>query len=208
MTKVKKHTDEEMVQVGRVRVLDRLVNSNVADEVADFGRRRVDPAVIDARRNLSGVCRRWYPIILDLHRFFIAISYAVVNHDDFVGTAPDPLVWSGGALSKRRRLVHAVRNYASLPGPAPFQPLIGSAFFLLLLLLRICYAWPYSVGIWVKWVAFQALCTGRLLGPMWRLVEPLISRLRKLCLDAKFQCRMFLVVQALIFGESFHWGLL
>ena len=26
-----------------------------------FGRRRVSPAVIDARRNLSGVCGRWYP---------------------------------------------------------------------------------------------------------------------------------------------------
>ena len=27
------------------------------------------------------VCGRWYPVILDLHRFFIAISRAVVNHD-------------------------------------------------------------------------------------------------------------------------------
>ena len=37
-----------------------------------FGRRRVSPAVINARRNLSGVCGHWYPIILDLHRFFIS----------------------------------------------------------------------------------------------------------------------------------------
>ena len=43
-----------------------------ADEAADFGRRRIGNAVIDARRNLSGVCCRWYPVILDLHRFFIA----------------------------------------------------------------------------------------------------------------------------------------
>ena len=41
------------------------------------GRRRVGNAVIDARRNLSGVCGRWCPVILDLHRFFIAISRAV-----------------------------------------------------------------------------------------------------------------------------------
>ena len=40
---------------------------------------------IDARRNLSGVCSRWYPVVLDLHRFFIAISRAVVNHDGFAG---------------------------------------------------------------------------------------------------------------------------
>ena len=37
-------------------------------------------AVIDARRNLSGVCGRWYLVILDLHWFFIAISRAVINH--------------------------------------------------------------------------------------------------------------------------------
>ena len=28
---------------------------------ADFGRRIVDHAVVDARRDLSGACRRWYP---------------------------------------------------------------------------------------------------------------------------------------------------
>ena len=55
--------------------------NDAADEAADFGRRRVGLAVIDARRNLSGVCGRWYPVMLDLHRFFIAISRAVVNHD-------------------------------------------------------------------------------------------------------------------------------
>ena len=30
---------------------------------------------------------RWYPIVVDLHRFFIAISRAVVNRDDSLGTA-------------------------------------------------------------------------------------------------------------------------
>ena len=67
--------------------------------------------------NLSVVCGRWYPVILDLRRFFIAISWAVVNHDGRNGTAADPLVWSAGALAKRRWLVHAVRDRASLPGP-------------------------------------------------------------------------------------------
>ena len=46
------------------------------------------------------------------------VSRAVVNHVDCEGTAPDPLVWSAGALPKRRRLVHAWRNHAMLPGPA------------------------------------------------------------------------------------------
>ena len=107
ISKGKGHADEGMVLDCRVREVDRLGN-DAADEAADFGRRRVGDAVIDARRNLSGVCRRWYPIILDLHRFFIAISRAVVNHDGRDVTAPDPLIWSAGALPKRRRLVHAV----------------------------------------------------------------------------------------------------
>ena len=55
-------------------------------------------------------------LFLTLIVFFIAISRAVVNHDGFGGTAPDPLVWSAGALRKRRRLVHAVRDRAFLPG--------------------------------------------------------------------------------------------
>ena len=58
--RLKGHADEGMVADGRVRMVDRLGN-NAADEAADFGRRRVGPAVIDARRNLSGVCSRWYP---------------------------------------------------------------------------------------------------------------------------------------------------
>ena len=116
ITKCKGHADDAMVLNGRVREYDRLGN-DAADEAADFGRGRVGNAVIDARRNLSGACGRWYPVILDLHRFFIAISRAVVNHDGHDGTALDPLVWSAGALSKRRRLVHAVRYRAFLPGP-------------------------------------------------------------------------------------------
>ena len=109
ISKVKGHADE-------VREQDR-VGNNAADEAAAFGRRRVGNAVIDARRNLSGVCGRWYPVLLDLHRLFIAISGAVVNHDGNDGAAPDPLVWSAGALPLRRRLVHAVRDRAMLPGP-------------------------------------------------------------------------------------------
>ena len=100
VTKVKGHADEGMVLDGRVRGIDKLSN-DAADEAADFGRRRVSNAVIDARRNLSGVCGRWYPIILDLHRFFHChFQGCFFNHDGNDGTAPDPMVWSGGALSQ------------------------------------------------------------------------------------------------------------
>ena len=53
IAKVKGHADEAIVLDGRVRDLDRIGN-NAADEAADFGRRRVGPAVIDARRNFLG----------------------------------------------------------------------------------------------------------------------------------------------------------
>ena len=87
ITKVKGHADEGMVLDVRVREVDRLGN-DAADEAADFGRRRVGNSFIDARRNLSGVCGRWYPVILDLHRFFIASSRTVFDHDGNDGTTP------------------------------------------------------------------------------------------------------------------------
>ena len=141
-----------LLMVGFV-FFDRLGN-NAADEAADFGRRRVGPAVIDARRNLSGVCNHWYPVVLDLHRFFIAISRAVVNHDGFAGTASDPLVCSAGSLPKRRRLVHPVRDLALLPGP----PGIWLGEWVAGPVVAICAddvaQWPYTPGLLVKWVSF------------------------------------------------------
>ena len=153
ITEVKGHADEGLVRDGRVREVDRLGN-DAADEAADFGRRRVGPAVIDARRNLSGVCGCWYLVILDLHRFFIATSRAVVNHDGRDGTVPDPKVWSAGALPMRRRLVHAVRDRAYLSGP----PGIWDSLFLLRTLLigpTLQVSWLNGLPCWVP-------CTGLL----------------------------------------------
>ena len=153
ITKVKGHADEGMVLHGQVREDDRIGN-NAADEAADFGRRRIGHLVIDARRNLSGVCGRWYPVVLDLHRFFIAIARAVVNHDDRGGVALDPLVWSAGTRPKRRRLVHAVRDRALLPGP---QGLWDSEWITVpasVICAEDIVHWPYTPGLFVKWVAF------------------------------------------------------
>ena len=46
------------------------------------------------------------------------ILLSVVNHECVAGHALDPLVWSAGGAPKRRRVVHAVRDRAFLPGPA------------------------------------------------------------------------------------------
>ena len=161
ITKVKGHADEVMVLDGRVGELDRLGN-DAADEAADFSRRRVGNAVVGARRNLSGVCGRWYPVVLDLHRFFIAISTAVVSHDGNDGTAPDPLVWSAGALPKRRRLVHAVRDRPCCLGLLLFGNLAGSVCLLLLSVLISLLVGPILLVFWLSGLLFWALYIGLL----------------------------------------------
>ena len=218
ISKVKGHVDEGMDFDGRVRELDRLGN-NAADEAADFGRRRYGPAVIDARRNLSGVCGRWYPVVLDLHRFFIAISRAVVYHDGFGGTAPDPMVWSADSLPKRRRIVHAVRNLAVLPGPLALWLGEWVAGPSVAIDADDVAQWPYTPGLLVKWVSFLGSLHW-LVGEVdlgvggISYVELLILyglwagerlSLEKLLLvtsgqGVQFQCRLFRFVQALIFG--------
>ena len=140
-----------LVRAGTVRGLDKLGNDG-ADEAADFGRRRVRWWVIDARRNLSGVCSRWRPVVLALHRFFIAISRAVVNHNGGAGTSINPLVWSAGSAPKKRRV--AVRDRAFLPGPPDLW--VGSwiAAAATPITCRDIEVWPYSAGMLVKWVSF------------------------------------------------------
>ena len=112
-----------------------------------FGRRRVGNAVIDARRNLSGVCGRWYPVIL--------ISRAVVNHDGRDGTAPDPLVWSAGALPKRRSWFMRFGIGLSCLGRLVFGFRNGFKFLLLPFVLRILlfalYSWSFGlVGLFFE----------------------------------------------------------
>ena len=138
---------------GQARELDR-VGNYFTDETADFGRRRVGPVVLDARPNLSGVCDRWYPVVLSLHRVFIAISRALVNHVDAAGNAPDPLVWSAGGISKRRRLVHAVRDRAFLPVPPRIWDSEWFALRAVVVTPEDVASWPCSVGILVTWVTF------------------------------------------------------
>ena len=218
ITKVKGHVDEGMVLDGRVGKVDKLGN-DAADEAADFGRRRVGNAFKGARRNLSAVCRRWYPVILDLHRLFIPISRALVNHDGRDGTAPDPLVWSAGALPKRRRLVHAVRDWAFLPGRLVFGIRNGLMFLLLLSVLKTLLIGPTLLVSWLSGSPFQAVSTGLLV--VW-ILELLVfymwncscfmsfglvrgSPWRRLTLvifdqGVQFQFWLFLLVLALIFG--------
>ena len=87
--------------------------------------------------------------------FFIAIFWSCGQYDGGIGTAPDPLVWSAGALPMRRRLLHAVRDHAFLPKP----PGIWDSECVNILASAICADdiahWPKTPGLLVRWVAFS-----------------------------------------------------
>ena len=92
VTKVKGHAEDVDVQLVRVRLVDQQGNAE-ADTAADLGRRHQSEVLIGARRRLLKARSHWYPIMLDLHRFMIAIARDSVNHD---GKVVMPLIhWFG-----------------------------------------------------------------------------------------------------------------
>ena len=153
VSKVKGHADEGLVAQGRVREVDRIGN-NEADAAADLGRKRVHHVISDARRTLNRACARWYPVVCDLHRFFIAIARAALNEDGLAGTSLHPVVWATAANPKRRRVEPVVRNFAWLPGP----PELWTARWFQVPGTCIdgadVAAWPFSVSLLVKVVCF------------------------------------------------------
>ena len=154
ISKVKGHADEALIRAGGASDLDRLGN-NGPDEAADFGRRRVPSWIIDARRNFSGVCARWRPLVLGLHRFFLMPLLGLLSIR-MVSLVLLWTLWFGLRVVPRR-------------GAVLFMLFVIVPFFLGLLesgmgngvivaVSRItCHdveLWPYSVSILVKWVAF------------------------------------------------------
>ena len=112
--KVNGHADESMGRDGRMRMLDK-IGDDLVDGAADFGR-RVPPAIIDSERMVHSACTAWDSLILDLHRFFIAIPGEAVNRDGRGGTSIHPSVWSAGHVPERGRVLQAVREFAWVPG--------------------------------------------------------------------------------------------
>ena len=80
--------------------------------------------------------------------FFSAISRVVVNHDDGEVTAPDPLVWSAGALPKSVGLVGRCVVMPCCLVLHLFGHRTGSIFFLLQLLLGM---WERGRTLLVFW---------------------------------------------------------
>ena len=103
VSKVKGHADEGLVALGRVREVDR-VGNNEADAAAALGRGRVHHSVSVARGVVTRSCARWYPVVRELHHFFIAIARSVVNNDGESGTSLHPVIWSNDSNPKRRKI--------------------------------------------------------------------------------------------------------
>ena len=118
VSKVRGHATQAMVDNGDVRLQD-LIDNKGADTAADLGRKRQQDDVVTARRDLLRTRRHWYPILLDLHKFMVAIFRIEVNHDGYGGTAPDAVVWDKGGIVKPRASSLRVRvDHAALPGPS------------------------------------------------------------------------------------------
>ena len=115
---------------------------------ADFGRRHQSEEVLDVRRALINARSTWYPVMLQLQWFKIAISWVSVNHDGRGGSAPDPLVWDKGSRTEHRKVDIRVNvDLATRPGPPGFLdgPLVqinGG-----LITGSDVAAWPYSASL-------------------------------------------------------------
>ena len=152
VSKVKGHATQAMVDNGDVRIED-LVGNDGADAAADLGRLRQQDDVITARRDLLRARRYWYPIMLDLHKFMVAISRIEVNHDGYGGTAPDAMVWDRGGLVKPR--ASSLRIW--------IMPLLVLLVFWIALGVLVSLVtredvavWPYSVNILLEFSSFLA----------------------------------------------------
>ena len=107
--------------------------------------------------SLLRVRRYWYPIILDLHKFMVAISRIEVNHDGYGGTAPDAIVWDrGGIVKPRASSLRLIVDHATLPGPPGFLDSTWCTLYPLPITREDVAVWPYSVNILLEFSSFLA----------------------------------------------------
>ena len=156
VSKVLGHATRAMVDNGDVRLED-LVGNNGAGAAADLGRLRQQDAVITARRDLLRVRRFWFPIILDLHKFMVAISRIEVNHDGFGGTPPDAMVWDkGGIIKTRAPPFRLIVDHATLPGPPGLLSSTWCTLYPLPITQDDVAVWPKSVNTLLVFSSFLA----------------------------------------------------
>ena len=147
VSEVKGHAIQAMVDNGDVRSED-LVGNKGADTAADLGRLRQQEDVITSRRDLLRTRRHWCSILLDLHKFMVAISLIEVNNDRSGGIAPDAVVWDhGGLVKSRASSLCIIVDHASLPGPPGFLDCSWCNIPSTPIAQEDVAVWPYSVNI-------------------------------------------------------------
>ena len=177
VTKVKGHAEDSDVQQGRVRLEDQLGNAD-SDAAADLGRRHQSEVLIDGWRRLLKVRSRWYPIMLQLHRFMIAVARVTVNHGGRGGTATDPLVWDQGGRKKARGTDIRVNiDLASLPGPPGFLGGPWSRFMVVVLLVLILLPELTVLAFSANLLLSLEPCIGRWVLRTWAIWEFLFLEL-------------------------------
>ena len=161
--RLKRHAEDVDVQQGRVRLVDQVGNDE-ADTAADLGRRHQSVILTDARRRLLEARSHRYPILLDLHRFMIAVARVSVNHDVRSGTALDLLVWDQGGRPKARKIDIMVNvDLASLSGPPGFRFMV--VVFLVLILLPGLTVLVFCLDLFL----FSIPCIGQLVLMTWAI---------------------------------------
>ena len=155
VSKVKGHADEGLAALGGVREVDRIGN-NEADAAAALGWERVHHSVAFAGRMVTRSCARWYSVVRELHRFFIAIARSVLNDDGMSGTALHPVVWSAAANPKRRKVEPGGGNFARLLGPVHLWASDWYQLPIACIGEGDIATWPFSVGLVLKLASYSA----------------------------------------------------
>ena len=154
VTKVKGHSTDEDVEQGQAGAEDKYRNAQ-ADAAAEVGRRYQSEVVMYARRVLVNARGYWYPIMIQLHKFMVAVSGVSVNHDEGGCNAPGPMVWDRGGAAKRSLVDVRINVYfASLLGPlgylhGPWSQVHAGAVTGVDVLV-----WPYRVNVQCKFTSF------------------------------------------------------
>ena len=159
VAKVKAHADEEMVASSQVRAMDK-PGSDEAYDAADCGRRRVSVVVIDSKRLFAELCGLWYPVVRDLHRFFIAIARVAVNEDESGRRLLTLVCGLLGLFQKKKvQVSNSGFCFSSWTSLALGRALVSTSLKLRHVLMMFWHGRTLLVS-WLRFVLFGVLCIG------------------------------------------------
>ena len=137
------------VGIDNLNVLNGVVRLLAQDNKGPlFGRLRQNDEVFSARRALLRTRRHWYPIMVDLQKFMIAVSRFKVNknnHDGKGGTAPDAMTWDEVAFANPALVpLRFIVDHACLPGAPGFLDSSCCCLSSSLITQEDVATWPYK----------------------------------------------------------------